>query len=181
MRIVVLNNGIVENIVVAEENSLEEAISILNLAFPNRETVLETDYAGVPCVNGDIYDGTFRPEKPYDSWIWENSKWNAPVEMPTETFFVYEWDENSLNWVIAPPPYPSWSIGENSYLPPVPMPETGVWAWDEESVSWKEVPKPFPSWTYDEETRTWLSPVECPNDGNSYNWDEDSMSWVELY
>jgi hypothetical protein len=38
-------------------------------------------------------------------------------------------------------------------------------------------PKPFESWVLDEETCTWVAPVEMPALGTS-RWDEDSRSWL---
>ena len=38
-----------------------------------------------------------RPDKPYPSWTWENSQWNAPVAYP-EGEGLYDWNEENLNW-----------------------------------------------------------------------------------
>lgn len=39
-------------------------------------------------------------------------------------------------------------------------------------------PKVYPSWILDEETCTWIAPVEYPIDGKIYTWDELSKEWV---
>ena len=38
-------------------------------------------------------------------------------------------------------------------------------------------PKPFESWTLNEETCTWVAPVERPNDEKVYLWNEDLQEW----
>ena len=38
-------------------------------------------------------------------------------------------------------------------------------------------PKPFDSWILNEESCTWESPVEKPDDGNWYIWNENNKSW----
>lgn len=42
---------------------------------------------------------------------------------------------------IAPQPFPSWILDEESclWIPPVPRPEDGVYAWDEATQSWIEI------------------------------------------
>jgi hypothetical protein len=38
-------------------------------------------------------------------------------------------------------------------------------------------PKPFASWTLNEETCTWVAPVERPNDDRVYIWNEELQEW----
>lgn len=40
-------------------------------------------------------------------------------------------------------------------------------------------PKQYPSWALDEFSCLWKSPVEKPNDGQSYYWNEPTVSWVK--
>ena len=40
-------------------------------------------------------------------------------------------------------------------------------------------PKPFASWSLDEETGTWVAPIQFPQDGKMYDWDESVVNWVE--
>ena len=49
----------------------------------------------------------------------------------------YIYDEE-LDAFIAPQPYPSWVLDEDSFcwVAPVARPTTGKWAWDEESGAW---------------------------------------------
>jgi hypothetical protein len=37
---------------------------------------------------------------------------------------------------------------------------------------------PYPSWHISSNTWSWQPPVECPNDGNTYDWDEANTQWV---
>jgi hypothetical protein len=41
---------------------------------------------------------TSKPLQPYDSWIWENKRWNPPYPMPTDGN-IYKWDEQTLQWI----------------------------------------------------------------------------------
>jgi hypothetical protein len=41
-------------------------------------------------------------------------------------------------------------------------------------------PKPYQSWVLDENSCTWLPPVQCPKDGKKYAWDESQQNWVEV-
>lgn len=52
----------------------------------------------------------------------------------------FEYRED-LDAFIAPQPFPSWSLNEETFTwgPPIPMPESGSWVWDEESGAWVEV------------------------------------------
>lgn len=38
--------------------------------------------------------------------------------------------------------------------------------------------KPFDSWVLNKQTYLWKSPVDYPNDGQSYYWDESQTNWV---
>lgn len=38
-------------------------------------------------------------------------------------------------------------------------------------------PQPYENWLLDENSAQWVSPVEYPNDENSYEWDEETSNW----
>jgi|TARA_R110000764_G_scaffold52823_1_gene114928 hypothetical protein len=38
-------------------------------------------------------------------------------------------------------------------------------------------PKPFNSWILNEDTCLWNSPVDMPDDGETYTWNETTISW----
>ena len=49
-----------------------------------------------------------------------------------------------LDAFIAPKPYPSWTLNEETadWEPPVARPEEGMWTWDETNQEWDEVTPP---------------------------------------
>ena len=38
-------------------------------------------------------------------------------------------------------------------------------------------PKPFPSWNLNGDTCRWNSPVDYPDDGQTYDWNETNLTW----
>lgn len=44
-----------------------------------------------------------RPDKPFDSWIWNGAEWIAPIERPNDDG-VYVWSEQNGNWVAIESP-----------------------------------------------------------------------------
>ena len=56
------------------------------------------NYAGIGYRYDEEKDAFIAPQ-PYPSWeLDENMRWDAPVEMPTDSEF-YSWDEANLEWV----------------------------------------------------------------------------------
>ena len=41
-------------------------------------------------------------------------------------------------------------------------------------------PKPYQSWILNEDTCTWQSPTQHPNDDKLYYWNEEGLNWVEV-
>jgi len=72
-------------------------------------TPYRKNYAGI----GYTYDAgrdAFIPPKPYASWLLDEDTclWNAPVAIPEDAGMgnppkSYQWDENSLSWVVYEP------------------------------------------------------------------------------
>lgn len=58
------------------------------------------NYAGIGFSYDEVRDA-FIPEKPYPSWILNESTclWEAPIPIPTPDSYLYYWDENTLSWV----------------------------------------------------------------------------------
>jgi len=55
--------------------------------------------------DGQHFDTTIefttpRPAQPYDSWVWNGVKWEAPVEKPSDGQ-SYAWDEETTDWVVV--------------------------------------------------------------------------------
>lgn len=55
--------------------------------------------------NGNLFEQTIkfttpRPEKPFDSWLWDsdNNTWVSPVEPPDDEVYDYEWNEETQSW-----------------------------------------------------------------------------------
>jgi hypothetical protein len=105
-----VNNGIVENVIVAEadffntfiDSSPGTGIQTSYNTYGNQHpsgTPLRGNYAGV----GYTYDATndvFYAPKPYPSWILNESTWlwKAPVDYPTEEG-KFIWNEKTLTWI----------------------------------------------------------------------------------
>ena len=64
-------------------------------------TPFRKNYAGI----GFYYDrnkDAFIPNKPYNSWILNESifDWEAPIPYPTDGN-MYDWDESNINWKLT--------------------------------------------------------------------------------
>jgi hypothetical protein len=105
-----VNNGIVEQVIVAEAEFFEAFVDSSPGAwiqtsyntYGNQHkldgTPLRGNYAGV----GYTYDSTndvFYAPKPFASWLLNQTTWlwEAPVAMPTEGG-PYTWNESTLSW-----------------------------------------------------------------------------------
>jgi hypothetical protein len=108
-----VNNGIVEQVIVAEPEFFDTFIDSspgqwIQTSYnthggvhANGGTQLRKNYAGI----GYSYDKTrdaFIPPKPYASWTLNDDTclWDAPTPMPTEGG-PYQWDEPTTSWVEA--------------------------------------------------------------------------------
>jgi len=109
-----VNNGIVEQVIVAEPEFFETFIDTspgqwIQTSYnthggvhANGGTPLRKNYAGV----GFTYDAqrdAFIPPKPFASWTLSEDTclWSAPVAMPTDGK-QYTWDEATTAWVEVP-------------------------------------------------------------------------------
>ena len=118
-----VNNGIVEQVIVAEPEFFETFVDSspgqwiqtsyntrggvhynpdTNEPSADQSKALRKNYAGI----GYSYDATrdaFIPPKPYASWVLDEQTclWNAPVPYPTDGK-RYQWDEATTSWVEAP-------------------------------------------------------------------------------
>ena len=52
----------------------------------------------------DAMRDAFIPPQPFPSWLLDEStcQWQPPIPMPDDGQ-LYQWDENSLSWVVIPP------------------------------------------------------------------------------
>ena len=118
-----IENGIVTNVIIADQEFIDaghveglwlettiDAIggfvyelddSTPSKLIPTDKPTVRKNYA---CI-GYSYDAqrdAFIPPKPYNSWVLDESKcvWVAPVPLPQVG--VYQWDEETVNWVAIP-------------------------------------------------------------------------------
>jgi len=106
-----VNNGIVEQVIVAEPEFFQTFVDSspgewIQTSYNthggqhrNGGTPLRKNYAGI----GYTYDAgrdAFIPPKPYPSWtlVEETCNWTAPVLYPTDGK-MYQWDEATTNWI----------------------------------------------------------------------------------
>lgn len=91
----IVKNGIVENILVFDSHN-SELLEQVRQHFNADEIVCCCDN-GIAYVDG-TWDGIeFKPKKPYNSWVWNNGKWEAPIACPTDAY--YWWDEDKKEWI----------------------------------------------------------------------------------
>lgn len=105
-----VEDGIVTQVIVAEQNVIDSGIfgqgwvqtsyNTYGGVHANGNTPLRKNYAGI----GYTYDSqrdAFIPPQPYPSWtlVEETCLWSAPVPMPTDS--AYSWDEATTSWVKA--------------------------------------------------------------------------------
>lgn len=118
-----VNNGIVEQVIVAEPEFFDTFIDsspgewiqtsyntrggvyyIPNTTppepSPDQSKALRKNYAGVGYTYDHVRDA-FIPPKPYPSWVLDEFSclWNAPIPYPTDGQ-VYLWDEATQSWVV---------------------------------------------------------------------------------
>jgi len=163
----------------------------------NGGTPFRKNYAGVGYTYDPVRDAFYAPQ-PFASWTLNEDTclWECPVEKPEGEYW---WKEDTTEWVDylylsqpynSEPPYPSWSWStETGWTAPVEKVE-GKDYWNEEAQQWTTTylvgPKPYPSWIVKDVevglnkvlASVWSSPVEMPNDGNSYLWDEETQNWL---
>jgi hypothetical protein len=109
-----VNNGIVEQVIVAEPEFFNTFVDSspgqwIQTSYNTHGgvhtlggTPLRKNYAGI----GYSYDAqrdAFIPPKPFASWVLNDDTclWGAPVPMPQDGK-PYQWDESSQQWVEAP-------------------------------------------------------------------------------
>jgi len=107
-----VNNGIVEQVIVAEPEFFETFVdsspgewiqtsyNTRGGVHANGGTPLRKNYAGI----GYTYDrvlNAFIPPKPYASWTLNEDTclWDAPVAYPNDGN-MYTWDEATTNWIM---------------------------------------------------------------------------------
>ena len=86
------------------------------------------------------------PNEGYDWFVknlggtWVQTSYNATFRK-NYAGIGYYYNEN-LDAFVAPQPFPSWTLNEDTakWMSPTPYPQDGrVYEWDEETLTWKEV------------------------------------------
>lgn len=87
-----IDNGVITNTFVADDSF---AASIRD----NHDDVVEiTGVVPQPGINWTVHPDGYRPLQPYESWVWEEDRYVAPVPKPIEDG-LWQWDENTLSWI----------------------------------------------------------------------------------
>jgi hypothetical protein len=93
-----LKDGIIENIVLGYD---EESIRFI---IPKEYQIIkQTEDTGICFFGGTFLKGRFIKPAPYESWIFDEEKWDwvAPKEIPEELIGeIVIWDENKKDWVL---------------------------------------------------------------------------------
>ena len=90
----VINEGVVENCIVAESLAIAEEVTGLTCI---EYTSDNAPMIGITNINTDYVDGYFyTSSQPYPSWVRDKGTWQSPVPKPSEGF--YEWSEDDLTW-----------------------------------------------------------------------------------
>jgi len=100
-----IENGIVTNVIVAEEDFIQTIEGEWKQTSYNTKggvhllggTPLRKNYAGIGWVYDKVRDAFYEPQ-PFPSWIFneETCIWNPPIPYPNDG--DYYWDEEILNW-----------------------------------------------------------------------------------
>ena len=86
-----VENGIVIDVIVADDSFVKELEGVWI-------SCTEETLPGIGYTYSQI-DG-FRPPKPFPSWIWNGTFWDAPVPLPDNNN-IYEWNEEIQAWVMT--------------------------------------------------------------------------------
>jgi hypothetical protein len=108
-----VNNGIVEQVIVAEPEFFQTFVDTspgewIQTSYNTHGgqhpegRPLRKNFAGI----GYTYDrerDAFIPQKPFASWVLNEDTclWNAPVAMPDDGG-MYQWDESTTSWQAVP-------------------------------------------------------------------------------
>jgi hypothetical protein len=100
------------------ENGVEQVVAVHNNDAPN-------EASGIAFLNSLFGAGT-----------WVQTSYNGNIRKNYAGIgYTYDLGRDAF---IAPQPYPSWTLVEETCLwsAPVPMPTDGIYSWDEETTSW---------------------------------------------
>jgi len=84
-----------------EDNIVVNAIQCENKFYPN--SIGEDDGSWIlvdgelPAIGYNYTEGSFKPQQPYPSWVWNVNHWEPPVVYPTSTS-TSVWNEQTQTW-----------------------------------------------------------------------------------
>lgn len=118
------------------------------------------NYAGIGMRYDEQYD-SFLTEKPYESWVLVDGKWEAPLQRPEANLELgyahhYDWDESTVSWKLVRDPE----------IKPMTEPDDGYyWVLPEGQYDWvqEEIPpapnypaQPGFEWKFDHFNNIWI-------------------------
>jgi len=91
-------NNLIQNVIVGQS---AESGEILSAMLPDSFIIQVTETTGQPIIGGDFFEGVFRSQKPFDSWVWSSPEksWTSPVPRPVGPYW---WDESGVDWLPIP-------------------------------------------------------------------------------
>jgi hypothetical protein len=103
---IVINVLFIENELCLDDNQIEseqKGVEYLQSIIPGRFVQtsyngnFRKQYAGIGYFYDEVND-VFIAEKPFESWILnEDFDWQAPIERPTDGFYI--WNEDDQSWI----------------------------------------------------------------------------------
>ena len=154
-----------------EENE-QNGIDFLNKVTPPGEnqkwiqTSYNASFRGNYAGLGMRYDqdlDMFLHEKPYESWVLVDGKWEPPIDRPEPNLELgyahhYDWDESNVNWNLVRDPE----------VKPIEQPDEGYyWVLPEGEYDWVQEELP-------------PAPDYPALEGHEHEFDYDSGQWVQV-
>jgi hypothetical protein len=86
-----------KNMAVLDEN--KNVLNIIVCEDDQQENTFLISYTddNPAYIGGDYLDEYFYPPKPFDSWVRNKGKWEAPTPRPEEG--LWYWNEQTLSWI----------------------------------------------------------------------------------
>ncbi len=146
--VVVGNNDLLDKNGVEDETlGIEFLESIMPGSGPWIRTSYNNNIRGTYAGLGFTYladEDIFVEPQPYPSWVRQGSIWVAPIE----SIPGYDWDEDTLSWILPPKPYDTSIWNPNGHWEsPIPYPGeidadghtvAPAYDWDENAEEWIE-------------------------------------------
>lgn len=96
---VIRDNGVIVNCIVFGDETAQQLLADGVTDFDEVTGLNPLPGIGWTWTKKDGY----RPPKPFASWTWVSNTWVPPVAPPSDDQ-QYNWDEETLSWVVIEPP-----------------------------------------------------------------------------